>query len=172
MRTTMREGASGCVTVRPYRDRCERRFGPSREQEVLTVTTSREPVPAFPERLRLFAHLFVAAMVLTWIFSATPYPWRFATIATSGLAVIFAAMALWATVGLERTLFMRMVFVAGGVLAMVTALSGLASLVMAPELIAQSQCEQRALTPVALDQCEDEFWDAVEERLPVTRPNS
>jgi hypothetical protein len=135
------------------------------------MTTTREPTPVFPERLRLFSHLFVAAMVLTWIFSSAPYPWRFATLATSGLAVIFAALALWATAGLERALFMRMVFVVGGVLAMITAVSGLASLVMAPELIEQSRCEQRALTRVALEQCEDDFWEAVEERLPVTRPS-
>jgi hypothetical protein len=135
------------------------------------VTTPREPLPAFPERLRLSSHLFLASMVLTWIFSAVPYPWRFATLATSGLAVIFAALALWATAGMERALFMRMVLVVGGALAMVTALSGLASLVMAPELIEQSQCEQRALTRVALEQCESEFWDSVEARLPVTRPS-
>jgi hypothetical protein len=110
-------------------------------------------------------------MVLTWIFSSVPYPWRFTTVATSGLAVIFAALGLWATTGLERAFFMRTVLVVGGVLAMVTALSGLASLVMAPELIAQSRCEQRALTNVALAQCETEFWDAVEARLPVQRPN-
>jgi hypothetical protein len=135
------------------------------------VTTPREPLPAFPERLRLSSHLFLASMVLTWIFSAVPYPWRFATLATSGLAVIFAALALWATAGMERALFMRMVLVVGSALAMVTALSGLASLVMAPELIEQSQCEQRALTRVALEQCESEFWDSVEARLPVTRPS-
>lgn len=171
MRTTMREGVSACVTVRPYRDRREPRCGHGVEMEVLRVTPAREPLPAFPERLRLFSHLFVAAMVLTWILSSVPYPWRFGTVATSGLAVIFAALALWATVGLERALFMRMVLVVGGVLAMVTALSGLASLVMAPELIEQSRCEQRALTRVALEQCESEFWDSVEARLPVTRPN-
>jgi len=135
------------------------------------MTTSREPVPAFPERLRLLSHLFIAAMVMTWIVSSAPYPWRFATVVTSGLAVIFAALALWAPADMERALFLRMVYVVGGVLAMITAVSGLASLVMAPELIAQSHCEQRALTRIALEQCEDEFWDAVEERLPVTRPN-
>jgi hypothetical protein len=141
------------------------------DKEACAMTTSREALPAFPERLRLFSHLFVAAMVLTWIFSSVPYPWRFATVATSGLAVIFAAMALWATAGLERALFMRMILVVGGLLAMVTALSGLASLVMAPELIAQSECEQRALTRVALAQCETEFWDSVEARLGLSRPS-
>lgn len=135
------------------------------------MTTAREPIPAIPERLRLFCHLFVAAMVLTWIVASAPYPWRFATIATSGAAVIFAALGLWSTAGLDRALFMRMVLVVGGFLAMITALSGLASLLMAPELIAQSRCEQRALTNEALAQCETEFWDSVEARLGFERPN-
>lgn len=159
MRTTMRDGASGCVTVRPYL-----------QEEVLTVTTAREPLPTVPERLRLYCHLFAAAMFLTWILNNVPYPARFAVIGTAGAAVIFAALAMWATVGQPRMMFMRLVLGVAGVIAMLTAVSSFAYLLIADELIALSTCEQRALTPMALEACQDEFLTAVEGRLGVTLP--
>lgn len=159
MSTTMREGASGCVTVRPYL-----------YEEVSIVTTAREPIPTMPERLRLLCHLFAASMVLTWIVNSLPYPARFGVIATGAAAVILASLALWATSGMERPLLMRMLLAVAGGVAMLTTLSTAVTLVIADELIAQSQCEQRALTSLALERCYDEFWDSIEARLPITRP--
>lgn len=134
------------------------------------MTSQTETPVTLPEQLRLYAHLFVAAMVLTWVASSLPYPYRFASIVTAAVAVGFAALALWATVGMARPALMRAVLIAGGLLAMLSATSGLVSLVLAPELIEQSQCEREALTRIALEQCENDFWDSVEARLPITRP--
>lgn len=156
----MREGASGCVTVRPYPD-----------EEVRKVTTARDPLPKLPERLRLFCHLFAAAMVLTWILNALPYPARFGAIATTGAGVIFAALALWSTAGMEKAFLIRGVLVVGGVISMLTALSATVMLIVADELVELSRCEQRALTSLALEQCQDEFATAFEDKLGVSLPN-
>lgn len=134
------------------------------------VTAPREPLPVLPERLRFFSHLFLASMVLTWVTSAVPYPYRFAGVATSAAAVTFAVLAIVATRGVERAMVLRVMLAIGGSLALLSLASGAISLVVAPELVAQSRCEQQALTPMALERCEDAFWDSVEARLPVTRP--
>jgi hypothetical protein len=116
------------------------------------------------------SHLFLASMVLTWVASSVPYPYRFAGIATAAAAVTFAVLALIATRGIARSMVLRVMLAIGGSLALLSLVSGAVSLVLAPELIAQSQCERQALTPVALDRCEDAFWDSVEARLPISRP--
>src|SRR6187402_1889601 len=114
------------------------------------MATAREPLKPFPDNLRLSAHLFVASMVLTWIASSVPYPYSFVSIVTAGLAVLFATLALWNTVGVERSGTLRIFLAAGGVLALLSVFSGLGSLLIADELIAQSQCEARAPTRIGV----------------------
>lgn len=135
------------------------------------MTATREPVPVMPERLRFMSHLFLACMVLTWVTSGVPYPYRFAGVATSAAAVTFAVLALVATRGVDRAMVLRVMLAIGGSLALLSCGSGAVSLMVAPELIEQSRCEQQALTPMALEQCTTDFWDSVESRLPITRPS-
>ena len=130
------------------------------------MATAREPIKPFPENLRLFSHLFVASMVLTWIASSVPYPYSFASIVTAGLSVIFATLALWFTVGIERSGLLRAVLAAGALLALLSVFSGLGSLLIARELVAQSECEARALTRIGVEQCADEFNQALNSRFP------
>lgn len=125
---------------------------------------------ALPERLRLCAHLFVASMVLTWIVGTAPYPFAFGVIATSALSVTFATLALVATAKVEQVIFLRMVLVAGGALAVLSLISSLASLLIHAELVARSRCEATAITSQAVTQCEDAFRDAVQDRFPITLP--
>lgn len=134
------------------------------------MTAPREPLPALPERLRFMSHLFLASMVLTWIASAVPYPYRFAGVATSAAAVTFAVLALIATRGTERAMVLRIMLAIGGSLALLSFGSDAVSLAVAPELIDQSRCEQQALTPIAMERCEDAFWDSVTARWPIPRP--
>ena len=130
------------------------------------MATAREPLKPFPDNLRLFSHLFVASMVLTWIASSVAFPYYFASIVTAGLAVIFATLALWYTVGVERSGLLRVVLAAGALLALLSVLSGLASLLIAQELVAKSECEARALTRIGVETCADEFNQAVNDRYP------
>lgn len=136
------------------------------------MTTERPPLAPLPERMRLFAHLVMASMVLTWVVSALPYPWRFATVLVSAAGVAFAIFALVASKGVPRVMFLRYVIIAAGAMASVSMVTSAVSLVVAPELIELSQCEQRAITSQAEQQCQQEFLDAVEERLPLMRDRS
>ena len=130
------------------------------------MATAREPLKPFPDNLRLSAHLFVASMVLTWIASSVPYPYSFVSIVTAALAVLFATLALWYTVGVERSGMLRIFLAAGGLLALLSVFAGLGSLLIADELVAQAQCEARALTRVAVDRCAADFNQAVNDRYP------
>ena len=130
------------------------------------MATAREPLKPFPDNLRLNAHLFVASMVLTWVASSVPYPYSFVSIVTAVLAVLFATLALWFTVGVERTGMLRIFLAMGALIAMLSVFSGLGSLLIADELIAQSQCEARALTRIGADRCADEFTQEVNSKYP------
>ena len=130
------------------------------------MATAPEPLKPFPDNLRLFSHLFVASMVLTWIASSVPYPYSFGSIVTSALAVVFATLALWFTVGVERSGLLRMFLAAGGLLALLSVLAGLGSLLIAQELVAQSECEARALTRIGVERCVDEFNQLLNDRFP------
>ncbi len=133
----------------------------------MATDTARAPLP---ERLRLYAHLFVASMVLTWIVGTAPYPFAFGVILTSALSVTFATLALVATSKVEQVNFLRVVLVAGGALAALSLISSLASLLVHSELVARSRCEATAITSQAVAQCDEAFRDAVQERFPITLP--
>lgn len=131
------------------------------------MASQRTPLPPLPERLRLMTHLLMATMVLSWIVAYVPYPWRFSIIAISAAGVAFAIFALAFSRGVEGTLLLRIVVIMAGGLASMSLLSGLASLFVAPELMELSRCEARAITIQAERQCQADFLEAVEDRLPL-----
>jgi len=134
------------------------------------MSATADEVPRLPERLRLLAHLFGAAMILTWCVGMGPYPFAFGVILTSAVAVTASTLTLVTGHGKPQTLFLRVVMGAGGVLALLSLMSALASLLIAPELVQRSQCERVAITSQAVAQCDRDFMTAIEARLPITLP--
>lgn len=130
------------------------------------MTAPPEAPAALPERLRWYAHLFMALMVLSWIVSELPYPARFITIPLSAAALTFAILALVATRGVTRPELLRVMLAVGGSIAALSAVMGLATVVLAPQYLELSRCEARAITRIALEQCQSEFESELEALLP------
>ncbi len=128
---------------------------------------AREPAPP---RVRRYSRLFVWTMCAAWLLNYAPYVYRLGLIALALAAGVFAALALWSTMGVPRMASLRIMLGIGGAVSGLLVLMGIGWLVIAPEILRFDSCTRSALTPKGDLQCEAEFHDAVLERYGVELP--
>jgi len=127
------------------------------------------PTP-LPASLRRNSLLLVLCLLLAWIATAMPYPYRFAVLPVAIACGIFVTLALVATIGVPRVAMLRVLLFMGGVFSVMLSIAGLAWVVFAEESAAHDRCLRSALTHQGQLQCEQEYRDALEEKYGVALP--
>jgi len=123
-----------------------------------------------PASLRRYSLLLVLSLLVAWLASSMPFPYRFAVLPVSFVAGIFVTLALVATIGVSRVAMLRVLLAMGGVLSVMLSIAGLAWVIFAEESATHDECLRSALTHRGEAQCEQDYRDALETRYGITLP--
>lgn len=134
------------------------------------MTEPAKGVTPMPASLRRYSLLLVLSLVVGWLASSMPYPYRFAVLPVSFVAGIFVTLALVATIGVGRMAMLRVLLAMGGVFSVMLSIAGLAWVIFADESAAHDECLRSALTRQGELQCEQVYRDALETRYGINLP--
>ena len=162
MSTTRRAGRF--VTDRPYRH-----AGNVMERNCC-VTEPAKGVTPLPSNLRRYSLLLVLCLLIAWIASSMPFPYRFAVLPAGFASGIFVTLALVATIGVARVSMLRVLLAMGGVFSMMLTIAGAAWVVFAKESAEHDRCLRSAVTHQGELQCEKTYRDALESRYGISLP--
>ncbi len=123
-----------------------------------------------PATLRRYSLLLVFSLLVAWLASSMPYPYRFAVLPAAFVAGIFVTLALVATIGVDRVATLRVLLAMGGVLSAMLSLAGLAWVIFAEESAEYDECQRSALTQQGEAQCEQDYRIALETRYGISLP--
>ncbi len=123
-----------------------------------------------PPRLRRYSLLLVLSLVIAWLASSMPFPYRFAVLPAAVAAGIFVTLALVATIGVDRVAMLRVLLAMGGVFSAMLSLAGVAWVIFAEESATHDECLRSALTHQGELQCEQDYRDAFETRYGISLP--
>lgn len=123
-----------------------------------------------PANLRRYSLFLVLSLLVAWIASSMPYPYRFAVLPVAFAAGVFVTLALVATIGVPRVSMLRVLLSMGGVFSAMLSVAGLAWVIFAQEAAEQDRCLRSALTSQGERLCEQQFQDALETRYGIVLP--
>lgn len=130
---------------------------------------SKGPAP-LPSNLRRHSLLLVGSLLVAWIATSMPFPYRYAVLPAGMAAGIFVTLALVATIGVERVAMLRVLLSMGAVFALMLSAAGLVWVVFAQESAEHDRCLRSALTHRGQLACEQEYRDALESRYGIEIP--
>lgn len=134
------------------------------------MTDPPQGVTPLPARLRRYSLLLVLFLLIAWIASSMPFPYRFAVLPAAFVSGIFVTLALVATIGVGRVAVLRALLAMGGLFSLMLSIAGVAWVVFAQESATHDQCLRSALTHRGELQCEQEYRDALESRYGISLP--
>lgn len=134
------------------------------------MTEPEKGVTPMPASLRRYSLLLVFSLLVAWLASSMPFPYRFAVLPVSFVAGIFVTLALVATIGVSRVAMLRVLLAMGGVMSVMLSIAGLAWVIFAEESATHDECLRSALTHRGELQCEQEYRDALETRYGISLP--
>jgi hypothetical protein len=134
---------------------------------VIEPSKAPEPLPA---NLRRYSLLLVGSLLVAWIATSMPFPYRFAVLPAGIAAGILVTLALVATIGVERVAMLRVLLSMGAVFALLLSAAGLVWVVFAQESQEHDECLRSALTHRGQIQCEQEYRDSLESRYGIKIP--
>ncbi|MBC7297396.1 MAG: hypothetical protein H5T82_00630 [Demequina sp.] len=134
------------------------------------MTEPAKGAAPMPATLRRYSLLLVLSLLVAWIASSMPFPYRFAVLPAAFASGIFVTLALVATIGVGRVAVLRVLLAMGGVFSIMLSIAGVAWVVFAQESAAHDQCLRSALTHRGELQCEQEYRDALESRYGISLP--
>jgi len=134
------------------------------------VTEPAKGVTPLPSSLRRYSLLLVLSLLVAWLASSMPYPYRYAVLPAAFASGIFVTLALVATIGVPRVSMLRVLLAMGGVFSVMLSLAGVAWVIFAEESAAHDLCLRSALTQQGELQCEQVYRDAFETRYGISLP--
>ncbi|MCB2412277.1 hypothetical protein LGT39_05370 [Demequina sp. TTPB684] len=134
------------------------------------MTEPAKSTPTLPASLRRYSLWLVGCLLLSWIATAMPFPYRFAVLPLGIACGILVTLALVATMGVPRVAMLRVLLSMGGVFAIMLSIAGFAWVVFAEESAEHDRCLRSALTHQGRLQCEEEYREALEENYGVKLP--
>lgn len=130
---------------------------------------ARGPQP-LPSRLRRYSLLLVGSLLVAWIASSLPFPYRFAVLPAAMAAGVFVTLAMVATMGVPRVAMLRVLLAMGGVFSAMLSVAGVGWVIFAQEAAEHDRCLRSALTHQGELQCEENYRDALEDRFGIRLP--
>ena len=130
---------------------------------------AKGPQP-IPSNLRRYSLLVVGSLLLAWIATSMPFPYRFAVLPAGMAAGVFVTLALVATIGVERVAMLRVLLTMGAVFSLMLSAAGLVWVVFADESSQHDRCLRSSLTHRGQLECEQEYRDALESRYGIKIP--
>lgn len=106
--------------------------------------------------------LLLLVSIVGYVFSA---PMVFVALVTSPAAVVFGILTLVATQGHQNMAGVRISVAFGFLLAGITIMAALVSLLLFDLIQEQRECESRALTPIAQRACDAQWDESYQELL-------
>jgi hypothetical protein len=134
------------------------------------MTEPAKGATPMPATLRRYSLLLVLSLLVGWLASSMPYPYRFAVLPAAFMGGIFVTLALVATIGVDRVATLRVLLAMGGVLSAMLSIAGLAWVIFAEESSEYDACLRSALTHQGEVQCEQDYRNALETRYGITLP--
>jgi len=134
------------------------------------VTEPTKGVTPLPASLRRYSLLLVLSLLVAWLASSMPYPYRYAVLPAAFMSGIFVTLALVATIGVGRVAVLRVLLAMGGAVSVLLSIAGLGWVVFAEESAEHDRCLRTALTQRGEEQCEQAYRDAFETRYGIRLP--
>ncbi len=122
----------------------------------------KSPLPPGARRdSKIFLMLF-GATVLLYLLSL---PLIFGVILTGPVAAFFAVRSLWRSRSVAGVLMFRYTMIAGTAAVLFAALTGVAMIFFHEPVRALQECNSRAITQTAQDQCQRDYQEGIEDVL-------
>ncbi|WP_291379796.1 hypothetical protein [Demequina sp.] len=134
------------------------------------MTEQKQGASPLPASLRRYSLWLVLCLLLSWVVTSMPFPYRFAVLPLGVACGILVTLALVATMGVPRVAMLRVLLSMGGVFSIMLSVAGVAWIVFAQESAEFDRCLRSALTYQGEIQCEQEYRDALEENYGVKLP--
>ncbi len=134
------------------------------------MTEPAKGAPPLPANLRRYSLLLVLSLLVAWLASSMPYPYRYAVLPAAFASGIFVTLALVATIGVARASMLRVLLAMGGVFSVMLSLAGLGWVIFAQESAENDRCLRSALTHRGEVQCDQVYRDAFETRYGIRLP--